>query len=858
MDEKWTLQSNEYGIPIIIGENELDALEAVGYANVQDRLIQMDYYRRFVTGRLSEIYGVSALANDCEMLKFEFDEIADKVVEALCDEDMKRLQSYCNGVNKFIRKGKLPIEYEVIKENVEEWTPKSCILVNIYTHYVLNYLGLKDEKMLTILKKHFPKEIRNFYTPDRDRYSDFKIFGDKGIREVNGFPQKELEAFYNEALKEKERICVKMTALMDKNCRIRLCFEGEKTYEAFRDCFIQKKLQVILESDSEDFQTEVYINLRGSDRFSKINENEETIHLEGVLPKFCKSVFAYNASFFEINVSMDINMKTFEGNAKMSVVKNKYFIYDRGYLPNGSNCMIIDGTRTESGKPVFANDPHLPFEFPNLFYLLTMRFADVFFQGFMVPGTPIMVSGNNQNICWGITSTASNFFDLVIIDSKEKSCCKCEKTIRIKVSKTEMREEKVHYYKSKFGPLLEEKLDGKDVAIRWNASDVSAYDYSFWKMVYASKTKEAVEIAQKAGCVPVNIIIGDYENNIAWTIAGRIPKRVGLEGDSAEYWKEGEVGWDGYIEPKEKPMIQNPKERFIVNANDRTYGNEYPYKIGHDFANGWRTHRISELLSNETVKFNKEHIWDVMTDVNCKPYDFYYQLIQLAVSSMSNKDKEELSGILKLLDDWNMQADKECRAMIVVNGFRDKLAQLTLLPLYFVAGKYQPFFDFQWFKFDEVLMSLWAEQAFYSDKVSEFYGYKTMVELFISKLYDVRNELQLLADFSKKDILDLKWGDVNRLHAGMRAIRFAGYEIFTQINKDKKLPIDPLSGSIMSVNACYCNVGPLFRFAVDMGDHKSMIVNHLGGNYGSMLSDSKYVQTSTAWANAEKIVISAK
>lgn len=858
MTKKWKLQFNPYGLPSIKGDSQLDAIEAIGYANAQDRIIQMDYYRRFVTGRLSELYGVSTLSNDVEMIKFDFVQVAKDVVKNLCEEDKQRLEAYCNGVNQFIREKKLPLEYGVLKYVPEEWSPESCILVNIYTHYVLNYLGLKDEIMLTVLKRHFNEQVLYFYTPDKDRYSDFNIFGKNGKRTVSDFPKKELEDLYKEALSEKRRIQHKIETFMDRECQVKLSFEGEQSYEAFQKCYIQRKIQMLLFLGDEEFKVDLNLNQSGTVKYCDLDEDLDEIHIEGFLPKYQKSVLSENPGFFEIMVAADINMKSFEGTGKVSILKNKYFKYDHKELPHGSNCMIIDGKRTEKGKPLLANDPHLPFSFPNLFYMLNMEYEDVYFQGFMVPGTPLMVSGNNKNLCWGITSTASNFFDLVIVDSEHNVCEKCEKIVKVRVSKTDVKEEKVRYCRTEFGPLLEQKVDGESVAVHWNALDASVYDFSFWNMVTAANTAEAVEIAQNAGCVPINIIIGDVENNIAWTIAGKIPKRVGLNGDSSEHWKEGAVFWDGYIKPKEKPIILNPEEGFIVNANDRTYGNEYPYSIGHDFANGWRTKRISDLLSDNEVPYNKERMWDVMTDISCEPYDLYYQLIQSTLKEMNTKEKEDLDCIFRLLSDWNKKADKTSHALIVINSFRDKIAHNTLLPVYYVAGKYQSFFSYQWFKFDEVIMSLWCDQEFYSEELSEFYGYKTRTELFISMLYDVRSELTLLADLAKKDIMELTWGDINRLNINMQPVSFAGYGIFAILNRDKKLPKEPLNGSIMSVNACFSNSGPLYRMVIDLEDNRELMVNHLGGNYGSLLSDSRFTQTSLAWASGEKVISEAK
>lgn len=853
MERRWTSQVNSYGIPLVKGASQLDVIEAIGYINAKDRLMQMDYYRRFVTGRLSEVYGFSTLQSDVEMAKFDFDKVAKDVVKGLCINDIQKLKAFCRGVNEFIDEGKLPLEYEVLDYVPEKWTPESCILINIYTHYILNYQGLKDEEMMTILKSHLDEQLFYFYTPDKDRYSDFKIFGKKGNHDIDNFPREQLEAFYKEANDEKKRIRNSIKKFLNRECQVKICFVDEISYESFRNDYISGKIRMTLLLEKENFQVELRLNPRTSEKLNNFEKKSKIVHIEGYLPKHQNSALSNDIGFCELMVSADINIESFDGIGKLSIVENEYFKSNQFATPKGSNCMIVDGKKTKNGKPLFANDPHLSFTFPNLFYMLALKYKDVYFQGFMVPGTPLMVSGNNKNICWGITSTASNFFDLVIIDSQKSICQKCVKTIKIMVSKSEMIGENIYYYKTDYGPLLEHKLDGENVAVKWTAMDASVYDYSFFDIIEASSTEEAVEIAQKAGCVPVNIIIGDVNNNIAWTIAGKVPKRVGIKGDSAEKWKNGTKCWNGYILPEEKPIIVNPMDGFIVNANDRTYGSEYPYLIGHDFANGWRTKRISDLLSNDNLIYTKEIMGDIMNDLRCEPYDIYYQMIQSAFEDINYTDRKKLECVAMMMSDWQQTADKNCQALLVINAFRDKIIQHTLSPIYYVAGKYQDFFSYQWFKFDEIVMTLWHDQDFYGDNIASYYGYETKKEFFISVLYDVKSDLIFLSNLIKKDINELTWGDINRLNVNMQAVKFARFGVFSLINSSKKLPKGPLNGSIMSVNACFNSVGPLYRLVIDLDNYKSQFVNLLGGNYGSLLTDSKYTETSKAWAEGKLV-----
>ena len=83
--------------------------------------------------------------------------------------------------------------------------------------------------------------------------------------------------------------------------------------------------------------------------------------------------------------------------------------------PRGnSNAWVVAGTRTATGRPILANDPHLILEMPSVWYELHLVAAGLDVQGVTVPGTPFVAIGHNARIAWGITNTGADVQDLVV------------------------------------------------------------------------------------------------------------------------------------------------------------------------------------------------------------------------------------------------------------------------------------------------------------------------------------------------------------------------------------------------------------------------------------------------------------
>ena len=154
-----TVLRDKHGIPHIYARNKHDLLVAQGFIHAQDRLWQMETFRRVVSGRLSEFAGEGRVNLDvfCRMLGFS--ELRRKAFEALSTEDRALAQAYADGVNTYIRLlgEDLPLEFQSSDHTPEEYTVEDTISVIILTSWMFreNY---RPELMALLGRKNIEME----------------------------------------------------------------------------------------------------------------------------------------------------------------------------------------------------------------------------------------------------------------------------------------------------------------------------------------------------------------------------------------------------------------------------------------------------------------------------------------------------------------------------------------------------------------------------------------------------------------------------------------------------------------------------------------------------------------------------
>src|SRR5262249_7833083 len=151
-----------------------------------------------------------------------------------------------------------------------------------------------------------------------------------------------------------------------------------------------------------------------------------------------------------------------------------------------------------------------------------------------------------------------------------------EETIRIKGSPDEV----LTIDSTIWGPVIETDHKGRKRVLHWVAGDPNAVNLGLVEMSLAGSLAEGLDRAHRCGAPHQNIVIADHRGRIAWTVLGRIPRRIGFDGRMPESWSDGSKRWDGYLSPHETPRLIDPPSGQLWSANNRVCTGEDLVKVG--------------------------------------------------------------------------------------------------------------------------------------------------------------------------------------------------------------------------------------------------------------------------------------
>jgi len=298
----------------------------------------------------------------------------------------------------------------------------------------------------------------------------------------------------------------------------------------------------------------------------------------------------------------------------------------------GSNNWVVSGDRTESGKPLLANDPHLGLSAPPVWYFAHISAPDMNVIGSTLPGVPGVILGRNERIAWGFTNTGPDVQDLYIekLDAAggylapegPRPFQVIEEIIKVKGAKPE----KLRVRVTRHGPVISDVSRaaqdlaprGHVIAFSWTA--LSEGDRSMQAALKFARAREwdgFLAAARDFQTPQQNIVYADVEGNIGFIAAGRVPLRKpgnDLNGMApAPGWLE-RYDWAGSIPFEELPHSFNPPGGAIVTANHRITPPGYPHLISSNWEPPYRADRIQALL-DATPKHSVPSFARIQADV---------------------------------------------------------------------------------------------------------------------------------------------------------------------------------------------------------------------------------------------------
>jgi penicillin amidase len=335
-----------------------------------------------------------------------------------------------------------------------------------------------------------------------------------------------------------------------------------------------------------------------------------------------------------------------------------------------SNEWVIDGSRSTTGMPILANDPHLELDIPILWYMARITTPEMSVAGVTAPGVPIVLLGQNEHVAWGFTTTDSDAQDLFIetiapdqpdhYQTPDGPQPIRTETVTIAVK----GEAPVEYVRreTRHGPVISDALplaetlagEGRMISLAWNGlnrRDTSAE--AFFKLNMASNWSEFQDALRLHKSPAQNIVYADRQGNIGFINAGEIPVRASGDGRYPVDGASGAYDWTGIVPFEGWPKLFNPPAGAIVNANNAVIGADYPYWFGRDQTAGYRAMRIIERLSGRP-KHDLDSMADIQMDIEAA---HARDLVPFLLKLEPETDIERQA--LDLLKTWNFAASAD-------------------------------------------------------------------------------------------------------------------------------------------------------------------------------------------------------
>lgn len=354
----------------------------------------------------------------------------------------------------------------------------------------------------------------------------------------------------------------------------------------------------------------------------------------------------------------------------------------------GSNNWAVGGALTTSGAALVANDMHLGLDVPSIWYRARLVVkpaagsaeAAMDATGVTLPGTPFLVAGSNGRIAWGYTNSYIDTADAVVVEwVDEKAGLYRVPGGEAAVKRVDERLcirsdcENLPVRETIWGPIVAKDAFGRDIAMRWTAHEVDAIRLApALALEKAASVAEAVAIAQRSGIPQQNFTVGDSAGNIAWTIIGRVPKRVGFDGQEAVSFADGTKRWDGYLTPAETPLVLNPANARIWTANSRVMGGEDFRKLGDGgYDTGARAGRIRDLLLAKP-RFAPADFLAIQLDDTATRNRFWQQLM---LAELAKRDDPRLKAMVGPVTNWGERALPASVGYRLVDRFRKEAVE---------------------------------------------------------------------------------------------------------------------------------------------------------------------------------------
>lgn len=538
----------------------------------------------------------------------------------------------------------------------------------------------------------------------------------------------------------------------------------------------------------------------------------------------------------------------------------------------GSNSWVVSGDKTASGQPILANDPHLAPSMPGIWYQVGLHCRTVDaacpydVAGFSFSGLPGVVVGHNAKIAWGVTTMYADVADLYLekvtgdtyeYDGQQVPLETRQETFEVAGGDSET----ITVRSTRHGPILSDLDDDAaavgdatqkttergtyEVALRWTALDPKPTIKAVFALGKAQDW-EQFRAAAKLFTVPSqNLVYADVDGNIGYQAPGIIPIRAKGDGRWPVPGWDSSYEWSGSVPFDQLPTVFNPDEGFIVTANNKVIGDQYPVVLGADTAAGYRSERIRDLLEASTAGLTVDDMSTIQNDTyNANAARLVPQLLKVPLDSSYYRQGQAT------LKTWDFMQDADSPGAAYFNAVWRNLLARTFhdeLP----EGQW-PDGGERWFSMIDTILDRGGNHWW--DDVTTPRIRESRDQILAAAMRDARDELTMI---QSRNPSEWRWGTMHKLELVNPTLGDSGVGLVNRVFNRGPFKVSG-GGGIVNASSWDAAEGyevtavPSMRMIVDLGDLDRSRWIQLTGNSGHAFHEH-YVDQQHMWSKGQTL-----
>jgi penicillin amidase len=325
----------------------------------------------------------------------------------------------------------------------------------------------------------------------------------------------------------------------------------------------------------------------------------------------------------------------------------------------GSNNWVLAPSRTATGRPILANDPHRAYGAPSLRYIVHLSAPGLDVIGAGEPSLPGVSIGHNGQIAFGLTIMSIDQEDLYVYETNPANPNQYRygggwenfRVVREKVAVRGRPDRTIELAFTRHGPVVHrDPAQRRALAVRtaWTAPGTAPYVGSIDYM-RARNFDQFRQALARFRAPSENQLYADVDGNIGWVAAGLAPVRPNWDG-LLPVPGDGRHEWKGFLDGVRLPHAYNPKQGWLASANEMNLPPGFPYrehKLGFEWPDDVRARRIAEVLAAtpKATMADMERLQNDVVSLNAR------RLVVLLKPLSS--PRPEIQSALRMLSTWD-------------------------------------------------------------------------------------------------------------------------------------------------------------------------------------------------------------